>query len=183
MLSAFCKYFIGTEPEIDKYGVIDISGRENDEVVYLSSDRIYSVKHELKNTVLISEILARTYIAGDYTMPVINETAKRVKVRRRRYVNSVDSKSGTVLDARRMIERSEKAYERITVGCTGCILCGTGAGLIISGDRRKYRIREISYMLDTSGERTIIYAEVKNDEAVRQGLSAQVQTGEWLRRQ
>ena len=161
VLRSFCRYFTNTEPRITKDGVIDISGTGTDETLYISPDIVYSVKRELRNKALISEIKARTRAAGDYSMPLQSETAKRTGVRRRRYVNSAESISGTVLTAERMIEQSERDYERLTAGCAGCMLCETGITLIMAGDRKKYRITEIVYTFDSSGERTVISAEVK----------------------
>ena len=163
LLKSFCRYFAQTEPRITKNGVIDISGEQKDEVLCLAPDRAYSIRHELRNKALISEIRARTYASGDYIMPIKSDLAEELRIQRKRYVNAVGSRSGTVISSRRIIKQSEREYESLVVGCAGCMLCDTGITLRIAGDKKQYRIREVVYTLDTSGEKTSIYAEVKRE--------------------
>ena len=163
VLRSFCEFFTGTEPRITKDGIIDISGEEKDETVCISPDKTFLIRHELRNKALVSRIWARARAAGDYTVSLESETAKKAGVTRTRYVNAADSRSGTVLTAGKMIRKSERDYERLTAGCEGCILCDAGTTLTIAGDRRKYRITEVVYTLDSAGERTMIYAEVNGE--------------------
>ncbi len=163
VLRSFCEYFTGTAPRIKADGVIDISGEENSGTVYLSPDKTFMIKRELKNKALVSRIWARTRAAGDYSLPVDSKRAAQAGVTRIRYFNAADSRSGTVLTAEKMIKKADKSCERLTVGYAGCMLCETGARLIMSGDRRIYGITGIVYILDSSGERTTIYAEVNGE--------------------
>ena len=105
VLSAFCRHFMNTVPRIDRNGAINITGEESKEIVYLSSDRCLSVKNTLTRSNLISDIYARTYTAGGYEMPLENEFAKSLGVKRIRYVNSIDSESRTVLSTKEMITK------------------------------------------------------------------------------
>ena len=165
VLEMFCKRFLKIKPKIDSFGVIDISGKENDEVVYISNsgkNRCISKKHILKRSSLISDIIARTCISGGYEMPLKNDFAQKLKVHRRRYVNSIDSESRSVLDAKKILENSVRNYEQFVLECNGCILCGTGATVILDDNREKLRVNEIHYNLNSDGETTTLYAEVKN---------------------
>ena len=162
VLESFCRFLPGVKPKIDKYGRIDISGERNEELLFLSRDCIISGKHELKNSVLISEIRARTHISGGYDMPVRNGKAEKLGIKRKRYVDLADRIGNTVTDAKKMIENSCRAYERLTIECRGCFLCAPECGLKIEGDKRKYRVREMIYSFDSGGEKTKIEAEVIN---------------------
>ena len=154
--------FIQTKPRLHRNGVIDITGDDTEEVIMLSKEKIISCSRSLRNSVLISDITARTYFGGTYTMPLASSKAKKLGIRRRRYVDSVDSKSRSVLEAKKIIEQSDAAYERLTVICSGCIFCETGSTLMLPDDRKLYRVREVVYTYDISGEKTRIIAEVKD---------------------
>ncbi len=166
VLEALCRFMSGVRPKVDKYGVIDISGEESDEVLYLSRDCVISQIRELRNSVLVSKIIARTNISGGFDMPIENKKAVMLGVKRRRYVDLADRSGRTVNDARKITESSCRAYERLVLECRGCFLCSAGCGLKIEGDRKKYRIKEMIYNFGTSGEKTRIEAEVVCDEDI-----------------
>lgn len=161
VLTGFCRFLDGVTPKVDPYGRIDITGQASEEEWLLSPDRFLSYRRSLKNNVLLSEVIARTYARGDYEMPLKNETAGRVGVRRRRYVNAIDNKMRTVLTARELIRKSCSAYDSICLTVQGWLACRPGDVLRINGELRRYRIRETEYCLDSSGERTKIEAEVE----------------------
>lgn len=161
VLCRFCKYFLNTVPHIDRSGVIDITGAENNETVFLTSDRCKYVKKTWDRSSLISDIYARTYTAGGYEMPLENDKAKKLGVMRKRYVNCIDSDTRTVLTARDMIRKSNSKYERIEAECTGCVFCTKGAKLIMDGEDKNFRISEVHYALDENGESTTLYAEAR----------------------
>lgn len=165
VLEMFCKRFLKTVPKIDCFGVIDISGRKNDEVVYISEsgkNRCISKKRILKRSCLISDIIARTCISGGYEMPLENDFAKKLGVNRRRYVNTIDSESRSVLDTKKILDKSVRNYEQFVLECNGCILCGTGAAVILEDDNKKLRVNEIHYNLNSEGETTTLYTEAEN---------------------
>ena len=91
-------------------------------------------------------------------MPLVSKLAEKTGVKRRRYINSIDGKSRTVLSAKKLMEKSDMQYEQIIIDCCGCIICDVGAWLSIEKDRKKYIISEINYMLGSDGEHTVIYA-------------------------
>ncbi len=157
VLKSFCESFVGTYPRITKDGAIDISGGAKQEI-RISRDRIISLKHSLKNSALISHAVARTHTGGVYSMPLVSRLAEKASVKRKRYINSIDGKSRTVLSAKRLMERSEQQYEQITADCCGCIICDVGTVLTLEKDRKKYIVSEINYMLGSDGEHTVIYA-------------------------
>ena len=165
VLEMFCRRFLKTVPKIDCFGVIDVSGKENDEVVYISDsgkNRCISKKRILNRSCLVSDILARTCISGGYEMPLENTFAQQLGVKRRRYVNSIDSESRSVLDTKKILENSVRNYEQFVLKYSGCILCGTGATVVLQDSGRKLRVKEIHYNLNSNGETTTIYAEAKN---------------------
>lgn len=166
LLEAFCRFMPGVEPRIDKYGVIDISGEDTGEALYLSCDCIMSKRRELRNSAFISEIMARTNISGGYDMPIRNKKAQSLGIKRRRYLDLADKSRRNVSDAKKIAESSCRAYERLILECGGCFLCQAGCGLKIEGDRKKYRITEIIYSFGLSGEKTRIEAEVVCDEDI-----------------
>ena len=143
VLKSFCDAFIGTVPRIHTDGTIDITGNIN-ETVYLQPERIISIKRSLKNKNLISQMM--------------------LGIKRRRYINSIDSKSRTVLTAKRLMKKSFSEYEQITADCCGRILCSIGAQLIIGRDKKHYIVKEINYSFDSSGEHTKIYARLKRED-------------------
>ena len=157
VLKSFCESFTGTYPKITKDGAIDVSGGTKQEI-RISRDRIISFKHCFKNSVLISKAIARTHTGGVYSMPLVSKLAEKTGVKRRRYINSIDGKSRTVLSAKKLMEKSDMQYEQIIIDCCGCIICDVGAWLSIEKDRKKYIISEINYMLGSDGEHTVIYA-------------------------
>lgn len=163
VLKSFCDAFIGTVPRIHTDGTIDITGNIN-ETVYLQPERIISIKRSLKNKNLISQMIARTYTGGGYEMQIENNSAKKLGIKRRRYINSIDSKSRTVLTAKRLMKKSFSEYEQITADCCGRILCSIGAQLIIGRDKKHYIVKEINYSFDSSGEHTKIYARLKRED-------------------
>lgn len=157
VLEMFCRRFMETTPKIDCYGIIDITENDSDEVIYLSEKRCISKKRILKRSNLISDIAARTYIAGGYEMMLENETAKALGVKRKRYVNSIDSESRTVLTAKKMLSDSNNSYEEIVAEYSGCILCSVGATAVLGNDSKKMKVKEIRYSLNSSGEKTQLY--------------------------
>lgn len=159
VLEMFCQKFLDTKPKINSYGVIDITGNDSDEIVYLSD--YISKKHTLKRSKVISEVFARTYISGGYEMLIENEKAKTLGIKRRRYINSIDSESRTVLGAKRTVNNSNGSYEEITAEFNGCILCDVGASVVLKDDRRIFKVKMTEYSLKPDGEKTRLYMEVK----------------------
>lgn len=157
VLEMFCRRFLETTPKIDCYGIIDITGSNSDEIVYLSEKNCISKKRILKRSNIISEIAARTYIAGGYEMLLENEKAAALGVKRKRYVNSIDSESRTVLSAKQMINDSNNSYEEIVVEFGGCILCSVGASVFLGSDMEKMKVKEMRYSLNSGGEKTQLY--------------------------
>lgn len=162
VLETFCRRFLETKPKIDCYGVIDITGSESDEIIYLSESRCISKKHILDRSKLISEIDARTYIAGGYEMTLENKNAKALGVRRKRYVNSIDSESRTVLSARKIISESNNSYEQIVADFSGCILCSVDAKAVLDKENKIFRVKRTEYSLNSNGEKTRLYMERDN---------------------
>lgn len=161
VLSEFCKKFTGTSPKIDCNGIIDISGENDGKAVYISSDRCISKKHTLKRHLLISEIMVRAETASGYIMPFKDDFADSLGIKKRRYLNAVDSKNLSPLSAGKILENADNHYEQITLNVSECVLCTVGTELIVDNEDKKYIIKEIQYSLSDSGEHTRIYAEVK----------------------
>ena len=161
VLEKFAKIFLNTEPRIDMTGAIDVSGREGDGELFLPAQSLVSFRRELKNSSLISEIRARALPDRGYDMEFGSELAKSCRVGRIRYVNAVEGRSGSITGVRRLLEKSDAAYERITAECCGRAKCSVGDVLTTGLSSMRYRIRELNYTLDSRGERTRIYAEVK----------------------
>lgn len=161
VLSEFCKKFTGTSPKINCNGMIDISGENDGKAVYISSSRCISKKHTLKRHLLISEIMVRAETANGYVMPFKDDFANALGIRKRRYLNAVDSKNLSPFSAGKILENADNHYEQIILNVSGCVLCTVGMELIIDNEDKKYIIKEIQYSLGDSGEHTKIYAEVK----------------------
>ncbi|MBQ3929289.1 MAG: hypothetical protein II711_04270, partial [Clostridia bacterium] len=126
-----------------------------------SSRQCLSVRKTLNRSSVISDIYARTYRNGGYEMPLVNPSAHRLGIHRKRYVNSVDSKSRTVLSAKELLQKSNRQYEQWELEYSGCILCERGAKLILDGKDQHLRVRELHYYFDQNGEKTKIFAEVR----------------------
>ena len=60
-----------------------------------------------------------------------------------------------------MLHKTEAAYERLQVTCSGCFPAEPGTLLRLNGQPEIYRIRTIRYTLDSTGETTSIEAERK----------------------
>lgn len=95
-------------------------------------------------------------------MALENDFAKKLGVNRRRYVNTIDSESRSVLDTKKILDKSVRNYEQFVLECNGCILCGTGAAVILEDDNKKLRVNEIHYNLNSEGETTTLYTEAEN---------------------
>lgn len=162
VLSEFCRKFLGTVPRIDCFGVIDISG-ENNDVLSVSSKQCISKKHILRGYLLISDIMTRAVSDDGYIMPFEDKFAKSLNVRKLRYVNAVDNADKSVLTAEKITKNADNRYEQLAVEYSGCILGSIGAKLIIDGRDNNYIIKEIHYSLNSQGEKTRIYAEVKHN--------------------
>ena len=162
VLKKFAMTFLDTEPRIDKSGAIDISGSEGDGELFLPSESLISFRRELKNSSLISEIRARVLPDRGYDMVFRSERAEKCHVGRIRYVNTLEGRSGSLTGTKKLLEKSDAAYERISAELCGRAKCSVGDTLTTDLSSRRYKIREVNYTLDRRGERTIIYAEVKN---------------------
>ena len=162
VLRNFCRYFLNTEPYVDKYGVIDITGERKPDTMYLSGERILSCRHYLKNSALVSDIHVRARSSGGYEMPFVNKLAKESGIIRKRYVDSMTGSGRTVQSVKRMIRKYAAEYEQLIVECAGCFICATGTLLSVEGQRNNYRVREVNYTFDSSGERTKLYSEVND---------------------
>lgn len=161
VLQNFCRCFVQTEPKIRRSGVIDITGQSPQEMLVLSDNSILSCRHVYRPYVLFSDIWARTRVGGDYSMPFISPKAQKLGILRRRYVSVADSRNGTVLSVKEMLHKTEAAYERLQVTCSGCFPAEPGTLLRLNGQPEIYRIRTIRYTLDSTGETTSIEAERK----------------------
>lgn len=159
VLQQFGRYFTRTEPKIRQDGVIDLTGDTPQELLILPQEALLTCRHEYRPRVLFSDIWARSRIGGGYTIPLVSEKANALGIRRRRYVNVAGTRERTVLSVKEMLQKAESAYERLIVTCSGCRLAEVGSGLQLSGHTEQYRIRELYYALDSTGERTSIYAE------------------------
>ncbi len=159
VLREFCRRFVQTEPKVRRDGVLDITGQRPQETLVLNADKVLSCRHSYRPSVLFSEIFARTRVGGDYRMRLVSPKAQQIGVQRRRYVNAIDSQTRTVLSVREMLDKAERAYERLTVTVSGCYPAEPDTRLQLSGRTEQYRIREMTYTLDSSGEKTCFYAE------------------------
>lgn len=157
VLKSFCEVFTGTEPRVTREGIIDISG-ENREQIFISRKRLLSLQRSRNRSALVSELLARTRTSGGYEMPLKSKLAEKMGVVRRRYVNSIDSKSRTVLTARAMLKSCEDSFEVLKLTVDGRLVCSVGARLYPEGEEGDFLIDRIEYVLDENGERTNIDA-------------------------
>ena len=162
VLKRFASVFLNTEPRIDKNGIIDVSGTDGERELFLPSGSLISFRRELKNSALISEIRARVRPERGYDMVFKSERAKCSHISRRRYIDIPGSNTGSVEGTKRMLSSCDAAYERIEAECAGRARCSVGDTLTTDLDSKQYRICEVNYTLDSRGERTIIYAEVKS---------------------
>ena len=163
VLNRFCETFLQTSPRLRRDGVIDITGEDPEETVFLSKDRILSLRRTFRYSSLISGILARTYVGGAYSMPLYSNKAQEMGIKRKRYADTAGSRNRSVLSAEKCLQKADAAFEQIIVECSGCLFCETGTTLILSGNRRRYRVKEAVCMYDLSGEKTKITAEVKQE--------------------
>ena len=161
VLKSFCDAFTGTEPRVTGDGVIDISG-ENREKVFLSRKRLLSLQRIRNRSALVSELIARTRTNGGYEMPLESGLAKRMGIVRRRYVNSIDGKSRTVLTAEAMLKNRDEAFETYRLTAEGRLVCPVGAQLELEGEDSGLFVDMVEYVLDENGERTSIAAHRKD---------------------
>ena len=163
VLKSFCGFFEGLVPRITPEGEILLVPKEPDTVV-LGRKKLLSVRHCLNSRVLVSEVRARTCIDGGYEMKLPSALAQACGVKRVRYVNSIDSKSRTVLTAGELLRRAEDSYEQLVLDYGGRLLCEPGCRLLAEGQRGSFLIRELNYTLDSTGENTVIRAGREREE-------------------
>lgn len=163
VLEAFCNNFLRKTPKIDVYGVIDVDETKNEDITYISSGRIISEKHILKRNKLFSDIAARTYPSGGYEMERSNKKAVSLKVNRKRYINTIDSKNRTVLSVEETFQKSNKNYEEYIITVSGCAFCETDSEIVFDGSPDKcFVLKKAEYILNSNGEKTVLYLYPKN---------------------
>ena len=94
-----------------------------------------------------------------------SKRAKELGIEKTRYVNALGDGIRGIGDIRRLMERSERAYDTMELRCTGIIKCCPGDILTVGGKEGEYIIRDVSFSADSKGERTTIKAEVNNNVA------------------
>ena len=165
VLSAFCRSFTGTTPRVNDDGIIDISGSSVPGRIHIDRDIIITLKNTLRRSAPVSRILARTFVAGGYNMEFQSKRSKELGIEKTRYVNALGDGIRGIGDIRRLMERSERAYDTMELRCTGIIKCCPGDILTVGGKEGEYIIRDVSFSADSKGERTTIKAEVNNNVA------------------
>lgn len=163
VLKSFCQYFENLLPKISPAGEITLL-KEEPETVVLGKNRLLSLKHSYSNRSLVSEVRARTYIDGGYEMKLKSPLAEECGIKRVRYVNSIDSKSRTVLTAEELLRQTEEQYEQLVVDYSGRLLCEMGSRLLLEGMKGSFLVKELNYVLDSSGEHTVIRAGREREE-------------------
>ncbi len=163
VLKEYCSLAGLPRARIRPDGVIDLSG-SSPGTVMLSGRRILRLQHRRSNRELISEVCARTCTQGGYDMKLSSSLADACGVRRRRYANSIDSKSRSVLADEARLRQAEDNYELLTVDYSGRLLCEIGTELIVEGVSGQFVLRELNYRLDSGGERTVLRAGRKREE-------------------
>lgn len=162
VLKNYCQYFLNTSPVITKDGIINISGNHTQEITYIQNFRrtLISLIHKRKPSVLLSDVYTRTYMAGGYEMYLPVKKAEELGVKRRRYIDSINSSSRTVQSALKILEKSQRNYEEYITESAGCMICEVGSQILIEELNLCLRVKEIIYTLNKNGEKTKIRAEV-----------------------
>lgn len=162
VLKNYCQYFLNTSPVITKDGIINISGNHTQEITYIQNFRrtLISLIHKRKPSVLLSDVYTRTYMAGGYEMYLPVKKAEELEVKRRRYIDSINSSSRTVQSALKILEKSQRNYEEYITESAGCMICEVGSQILIEELNLCLRVKEIIYTLNKNGEKTKIRAEV-----------------------
>lgn len=160
VLESFCRRFLGTKPRIDDSGSIDITGG-SPEIIYIGDKRrILSMRRKLRRSVIISNIKARTYMGGEYSLRLDNPLAVHQGVVRNRYVNAIDSKGKSIDSVRQIMNETNNAFENYELEFTGSVICRPDDIIRISGVGKDMKVRELHYILNEDGEKTRIYTEV-----------------------
>lgn len=165
VLQEFCDRFLRVRPHIGFDGIIDISGQQSEGELYIGGSGVLYKKKTLRRSAVISEIFARTHNGGSYDMHLVNDNAKRLGVRRRRYVSSINSRSRSLLDTEKLIPRADRLAAGCELELAGSVLCRVGDRLRVEGDSSAYRITERHYTYSSEGEKTRIYSEVDENVA------------------
>ncbi len=158
VLESFCKRFLNTSPKITRDGVIDISGSESSEAIFLNTDSCLSVNRSIFRSSLMSELRLRARRSGGYEYPIYSALAEKQRVRRRRFMNTADN-GRSVNDAKTLTEVSERRYRKTEILINGRLPAELGTRLFLDGADTGESIREIRYTLDSKGERTLIVTE------------------------
>ena len=161
VLSNYCEKFCKSKPVIRDDLVIETGENYQPDMIYIGENSpIIKMSRTINRGAPISDIYARTYIAGGYDMYFQNEMAKNHKINRRRYFNCADSKYKSILYADNIIKSTNRKYESYFIDISGILGCKVRDRLQIKNKRGEMRINELHYILDSSGEHTRIYAEV-----------------------
>ena len=163
VLSDFCTQFSGTKPFITSDGIIDISGQNVPDEIFISRSCMLSKTKKYSRCSLISDIMTRTYPAGSYNMDVKSNKAKGLSVKRKRYLNIVGIKNTGVLSVRDMIKKRDNAYESIELLCSGTIVCRPGDIIKSEGEDSLFSAVGVQYSFIKGIETTRITAEVYQD--------------------
>ncbi len=161
VLSNFCEKFCKSKPVVRSDLVIETGENFRPDTICIGENSpIIKISRTLKRMAPISDIYARTYIAGGYEMYFHNDMAKKHNITRKRYFNCVDGKYRSVLYADDIIKNSNGKYESYVIDVSGIIGCKVRDRLRLRNKREEMKIDELHYILDSSGEHTRIYAEV-----------------------
>ncbi len=163
VLDSFCRNFLGTCPAVTPEGVIDISGNNRSEDVFISKNcPVISATKKLSRKNLVSDLFARTYSAGGYEMHLDSSLAKLNKVKKTRFVNAVDSNGKSVETVRRLMKKTEDSFECYELVFHGIVRCRPGDVLTVEGFPNPMTVTGMHYVRNNRGDITRIYAEVKN---------------------
>ena len=98
-------------------------------------------------------------------MHMEGDTAKKLGVKRTRYVNTLAGKTRSPSDTEGIIPRSLVSACRCELTIAGSVPCSVGDELILQGRAQRMRVIEVHRSYSAAGERTRIYTEVTENVA------------------
>lgn len=161
----YCGKKYNTVPRINEEGIAVLNGSISQKKLLFSNTikrgmPYVSCKIKTKRHSMLSHIYVRTSPADGYTTTLINTTAVKKGVMRRRYLNVADMKGRTLDIGDKMIEKSNQGNLIVTLCCPcgvlGCLGAMATVDDIAVENGSQLTISKVRYVLSSQGQYTYL---------------------------
>lgn len=164
VLENFCVDYLKIKPKITVDGIIDVSSKNQKRHLLFSNSKSDAIKYSSitfsnKRYKVYSNVFAKEVGKGEYNLNVENEKAKKLDIKRKRYINLTNNEKSTLSYAKTMIKASNESSYEINITCPQKVFAEIGDFVNLEDElitKENLFIYKIKYILDQNLERTII---------------------------